>query len=176
MGRSLGETGTVSATRDEPWTVWIDIARVIELHHLALEKYGGPSGPADPTGCIDGVLGAAFNAELYIEGRRRAKTGLAFAAYALFYMVQRHCFVDGNKRVAWLTAVDTLASMGLGVQASEDEAFALMTDVIEHRIESADGVVLWFAPRLFALSDELHRDHRPEYGRRAIILDDDIKF
>jgi hypothetical protein len=91
-----------------------------------------------------------YNAEIYLEGKKHAKAGLAFASYALFYLVRNHCFVDGNKRVAWLAAADILAALGLGISATEDEAFALMENVISHVINGGDEVALWLASRLFA--------------------------
>lgn len=134
-----------------PWPGWIDTSRVLELHELSLAEYGGAPGPHDPSGCVDAAIGGAQSAEVYLEGKPRAKAGLTFAAYALFYIVQRHCFTDGNKRTAWLAAVDILGALGLGIQASDDEAFDLMHRVIAHEVATGDDVAAWMASRLFAL-------------------------
>lgn len=138
-------------TQDKPWSEWVGVDRLMVLHSAALARDGGAGGPADPSSCLDGALGAAYSAELYFEGRKHARPGLVFAAYLLFYLVQRHCYIDGNKRVAWMSALDVLQCLGLDIEASDDEGFAMIEDVIAHRIESGDGVAAWMAPRLLAL-------------------------
>jgi len=134
-----------------PWRSWTSSERIIALHDRSIVEHGGAAGANAATDCVDGAAGAAYNAELYLEGRKHAKAGLAFAAYLLVYIVQRHCFLDGNKRTAWIAALDVLGALGLGISTSEDEAFNLMEDVIAHRIESGEQVAAWMASRLYAL-------------------------
>lgn len=128
------------------------VDRALELHDVALAAWGGLPGPADPAACLDAAIGAAHTAETYLEGKKAAKAGLAFAGYALFYVVRRHCFSDGNKRVGWMIAVDVLASLGLGVTASEDDVVAMVEQVISHQIDSGEEVAAWLSTRLYAIS------------------------
>jgi death-on-curing protein len=144
-------TGELESTHDSPWLRWTSAERIMELHGIGLKSYGGPQQPTSPTGCVDGAVGSAYSAEAYAEGRPHAKAGLEFAAHLLLYLVHRHCFVDGNKRIAWAACVDALAAQGLGVVATTDEAFDFMRSVIDHSVESGHDVAAWLAPRLFAL-------------------------
>jgi death-on-curing protein len=134
----------------QPWLHWTSAARIHELHSRGLQEFGGRSGPPDAATCVDGALGGASNAEAYLEGEKHAKPGLVFAGYLLFSLVQRHCFMDGNKRVGWAAALDVLACLGLGIIATEQEAFDLVDDVIAHRIQTGEDVAKWMAPRLYA--------------------------
>jgi death on curing protein len=141
----------VGEAAPEPWGSFTTVSRVIALQGEGLRRYGGRAGPADPQGCVDGALGAALNAESYFEGRRHVLAGLPFAGFVLFYIAKKHCFVDGNKRAAWSTAADVLASLGLGIHASDDEAVELVEAVLAGHLDGAD-VVNWLAPRLHGLS------------------------
>ena len=154
----------------EPWLAWTSVDRVVHLHAEGLRQFGGATGPPDPSDCIEGALGGAFNAEAYLEGKKHAKAGLVFCAYLLYSLVQRHCFTDGNKRVGWASAMDALACLGLGVHATEDEAFQLVEDVIAHRVLSGEDVAKWMAPRLYAI-DIVQADPPP---RRRLALDGKI--
>jgi death on curing protein len=136
---------------DTPWEGLTSVARVLDLHSRGLQQYGGLEGPPTPGGCVEGALGAAHSAEMYLEGRRYVIAGLPFAAYALVYLVRRHCFIDGNKRAGWLTCIDILATLGLGVEATVDEAVALVEGVIAGNFEDGAAVATWLAPRLYAL-------------------------
>lgn len=65
------------------------------------------------------------------------------AAYLLFHIAKRHCFTDGNKRVAWAVAVDYLLQQGLRIIATEDEAAQLVEDVVCDILKTHQ-VIEWF--------------------------------
>lgn len=136
----------------EPWAGLTTAQRILDLHATGLERFGGANFiRKDASQCVDGALGAAFNAELYLENPRHAVAGLPFAAYLLLYLVKGHCFVDGNKRVAWMACVDVLAAMGLGINATEDEAYDFLSQVIDGTVDSGDEISAWIGSRLYAL-------------------------
>lgn len=58
-----------------------------------------------------------------------------------------HCFVDGNKRVAWASAMVVLAGLRLTLSASEDEAYDFMMGMIENHLDH-DEILDWIADRL----------------------------
>ena len=138
-----------------PWKLWTSNQRIEAIHRRGMQEHGGAEVHVHPTDCVDGALGAAYNAEMYLEGRRHGKPGLSFAAHLLLYLIQRHCFLDGNKRVAWAAPMDALASIGLGIEATQDEAFAFVHDVIAHRVNTGEEIAEWLAARLIALPDKL---------------------
>ncbi|MGH7906201.1 MAG: Fic family protein [Candidatus Binataceae bacterium] len=77
--------------------------------------------------------------------------GLCFAGCLLYYLVQNHCFVDGNKRVGWATCMEVLRSLGLTVRATDDEVEAFVLSIIGTDVQNAIDVADWVAPRLESL-------------------------
>lgn len=132
---------------EQPWASLITTERIMELHGLAIEKFGGPPDvPDTATGCVDGALGNAWTASLYREPDE-SLVGLCFTSYLLVYIARDHCFTDGNKRVAWLSCMEVLAQRRLTLDATTEEAEKLMTRIIEDRLDP-DLVADWVAARL----------------------------
>ena len=135
-----------------PWDSILSLSDVATLYGEGIRRYGGD--PSDPKpGCVDGSVGAAWSAESYADPGRLP--GLVFAGYLLFYLAKNHCFTDGNKRVAWSTAMHVLGHYCLTVDASIDESEQLMLSVIAGKIRDGMGVVTWLAERLIAAEDIL---------------------
>ena len=42
-------------------------------------------------------------------------------------------------------------ALGLGITATDDEGFDLMSRVISHEIQGGEEIAAWLSPRLFAL-------------------------
>ena len=78
-------------------------------------------------------------------------TGICFCGYLLFYVATKHCFVDGNKRVAWSSAMWILSRMGLTLDVSDDEAIAYVVAIAEGKVASGEDVVNWLADRIIEL-------------------------
>lgn len=130
----------------EPWVSLITVDGILYLHAEGIKKYGGDfSGPRE--GCLEGSLGAAWNLELYAAPEGSLKC-LSFCAGLLYYLVKNHCFTDGNKRIAWMAAMESIRTLGLTVKASDDEAEKFCMDVISGTIKHATDVVSWLAKRL----------------------------
>lgn len=137
-----------------PWEKWITNHKVHELYAEGIRRYGG-TGSRSKDGCIDAALGSAYSAELYsapeVEGEF-VVSGLSFCGYLLFYLATKHCFVDGNKRVAWLTAAQILLEMGLTLDTSTMEAEQFCTGIASGEIRRAEVVVGWIADRLKSIA------------------------
>ena len=138
----------------KPWDGLINIADVLWLYAEGIKRFGGESSPPKE-GCLEQSLGNAYTAELYSESN--SVQGLAFSGYLLFYLTRDHCFVDGNKRIAWTCAMMVLATLGLTVDVSQDDAEAFCMRIADSTLENAikDGaeVVVWFAEHLEAIEN-----------------------
>jgi death-on-curing protein len=132
----------------EPWAHRITVARVHELHEEGLRRYGGDPGLLDAN-CPERCVANAWQAEMYQDDE--GSGGLLFAAYLLFYVCQNHCFVDGNKRVAWLCMLQVLATHDLSISATDDEAEAFMYSVAEGATETPELIATWLAVRLIGV-------------------------
>jgi death-on-curing protein len=141
-------------TSAQPWEDFISYETVGLLYAEGIKRWGGAG--SDPTaGCIDAALGAAFNAEIYSaddEDQQGLVAGLVFAGYLLFYLATKHCYVDGNKRIAWACSMFVLLRLGLTIQATEDEVVDFCLSIAKGEIENGSQVVRWLAPRLLSVA------------------------
>lgn len=120
-------------------TLFPSLQETLELHRLLIERFGGASGVRDP-----GLLESAL---------LRPRTGyydtLSMQAAALLQsLCQGHCFVDGNKRVAFATAAIFLKLNGyrLKVDAAEGESF-IVDEVIGNRAR-VETIATWLEARM----------------------------
>jgi death on curing protein len=96
---------------------FLSIEQVIALQEIQIDLFGGTRGLRDE-GLLasalaqpeSGFAGQYFHADLY-----------EMAAAYLFHLVKNHPFVDGNKRIAALSAAVFLEVNGLEVIADEQE-------------------------------------------------------
>lgn len=99
-------------------------------------------------------MGAAYNAELYSPENEQEGfiRGLIFACYLLFYLTTKHCYIDGNKRIAWACMTFVLLNFGLTIQATEDEVVAFCLAISKGEIDSGAIVVAWVSEKLVAVA------------------------
>jgi death on curing protein len=136
----------------EPWSHLITHVAIQQIHDDTIVRFGGDNTPQPKQGCVEGSMGAAWNAELYTDDDS-SSGGLCFAGCLLYYLVKNHCFVDGNKRVGWAACMEVLRSLGLTVDATDEEVEAFVTAIADNspEVASALDVPVWLAPRLRAL-------------------------
>lgn len=110
-------------------TLYPTLPETLELHARLLERFGGASGTRD-LGLLESAL-------------MRPQSGyyptLSLQAAALLQsLTQNHCFVDGNKRIAFATTAIFLRMNGyrLVVDADNGESF-LIEEVIQKKVDLA---------------------------------------
>jgi death-on-curing protein len=136
-----------------PWKHLISTEAILQIHSDCIARFGGDSTVTAKEGCVESSTGAAWNAELYLENAD-AEFGLCFAGCLLYYLIKNHCFVDGNKRVGWAVCMEVLRSLGLTVNATDDEIERLCLAILDRDSDVARNAVDvsdWLAPRLTAL-------------------------
>jgi death on curing protein len=135
----------------EDWADLITIAEVLRLHARGILEHNQTPVAINKAveDCVEGRIGNAWTSEGYCSDED-AKPGLCFAGYLLYYLTRDHCFLDGNKRAAWSTAMAVLASLGLTVSASDDESYSLVDRIANGVIKDGMEVVYWLAARLEA--------------------------
>jgi death-on-curing protein len=114
--------------------LYLTLQETLELHEQLILRFGGPAGVRDM-----GLLESALI---------RPQTGyyetLSMQAAALLQsLCQNHCFIDGNKRVAFAATAIFLRMNGyrLSLQPDEGETF-LIDHVIQKRITIED-IATW---------------------------------
>ena len=137
----------------EVWREFISPDIIVALHAEGIARYGGLGSPPQP-GCVERSAGGAYNAGLYTaknDPPSATEIALPFAGYLLFYLAKNHCFVDGNKRVAWTAAMRVLAYFGLTLSATQDEAEVLVDEIVRDIVDNGADVVEWIGERLIPI-------------------------
>jgi len=104
---------------------------VREIHAAVIEAFGGSGGIRD-----EHLLQSAVAApQASFGGKSPFSDLIEVAAAYLFYLCRNHPFVDGNKRVAMVSAIVFLRLNG--IETREDSALweALMFDVAASKVD-----------------------------------------
>jgi death-on-curing protein len=119
---------------------YLTLGEVLELHRLVLAQTGGATGLRD-LGALESAVGQPRQtfggADLYPT---LAEKGAALG----FSLIQNHPFVDGNKRTGHAALETFLLMNGYELQASVDEAEAIILRVASGQCPRNDFVA-WVA-------------------------------
>ncbi len=120
----------MSSGRDAPR--WVSRTVVQAIHTDQVRQHGGPLGLRDE-GLLESALARPQN-----RWRYETDTDLATIAAAYgFGLAQNHPFIDGNKRVAFLTMHVFFGLNGHRIVATEPEVVTLMMGVAAGTIDEA---------------------------------------
>jgi death on curing protein len=135
----------MSVDASKPWDHLTSLEHLVELAGAVFARTGGGSSfNARELACVEGKLGSAWTAELYVDDSDKVE-GFVFAAHLMFALIRGHCLVDGNKRVAWIALIDTLARLGWSVESSDDDAVDFCLGLCVRADASAAEVREWLA-------------------------------
>ena len=95
---------------------WITYDQAIAIHSRQLRRFGGAPGLRD-----EGMLRSALERPDNKLQYEQAELSVLAAAYA-FGLAKNHAFVDGNKRIAFMTMVVFLRKNGIAF--APDQAIA----------------------------------------------------
>jgi len=136
----------------EPWGELITASTILELHEKVRKGPEKKLVSVAKEGCVEGSLGAAWNAEHFMrEEDDTYRAGLVFAAFLLFYLAKNQCFTDGNKRTALASAHEVLSGLGLTIRATSDEIADFVVDIARGEVRTSRAVAAWMAGRLMEL-------------------------
>jgi|GEM_PF-2705521 len=135
-----------------PYEVVIGERRLLDLHAQGLKIAGIGKGSKAADNCLAGALGNAWTAEQYRQDERAEPVGLLFAVYLFDYLIRAHCFVDGNKRVAWLALVHVLAHHNVAIDCADVEVRNFCGSMLmPESKKSVDDILDWLVPKLTRL-------------------------
>ncbi|MGY0231106.1 type II toxin-antitoxin system death-on-curing family toxin [Longispora urticae] len=103
---------------------------------IARAAVGGPVGLRD-LGLLDA---AVHRPQATVFGQDAYPTLLGKAAALLHSITTSHPLVDGNKRLAWLATYVFCAKNGVELDPTDDEAYALVTDVASGRVGEVEEI------------------------------------
>ena len=116
---------------------WLTIKEVIALQKEIIKDYGGKSGILDE-GALESTLFRPQQLAYY-----QSDSNLCDLAAAYGYgLVKNHCFVDGNKRIAFVVMAVFLLRNGYELIATEVEAVDIMINLAQGNITQSE-LALW---------------------------------
>ena len=119
---------------EEP--AWVTYDQVIAVHSRQLRRFGGAPGLRD-----DGLLRSAL--ERPINKWHYEQAGLAeLAASYAFGLAKNHAFVDGNKRIAFMTMVACLRKNGVRFSPDQAQATTMMIALAAGEV-SEESLARW---------------------------------
>ena len=124
---------------DEPVRITYD--QVVAMHGLQLRRFGGAPGLRD-----DGMLRSALERPLNKWQYEQSGLPELAAAYA-FGLAKNHAFVDGNKRIAFMTMLAFLRKNGVRFAPDQAQATAIILALAAGEV-SEDGLTRWICDNL----------------------------
>ena len=125
---------------------WLTIKEVIALHFEIIKDYGGKSGILDE-GALESTL---FRPQQLAYYQSDSNLCDLTAAYG-YGLVKNHCFVDGNKRIAFVVMAVFLLRNGYELIATEVEAVDIMIDLALGNITQSE-LALWLSNNSVAVT------------------------
>lgn len=124
----------------------IDLEEVLQLHEIAIEKFGGIKGVRDQK-----LLESAINRPFVtFGGEDLYKTVEEKASAVLESIIKNHPFHDGNKRTAYLVYRLFLMSESYDIQAAQEEKYEFVIDIASGKM-TFDEIVSWTKQKLIRL-------------------------
>lgn len=115
---------------------WVTYEQVIAMHSRQLRRFGGAPGLRD-----EGLLHSAVERPLNKWQYERAELPEIAAAYA-FGLAKNHAFVDGNKRIAFMTMMTFLRKNGVRFAPAQAPATAMMIALAAGEV-SEESLARW---------------------------------
>jgi death-on-curing protein len=124
---------------------WVSKKALLLLHEESLAEFGGARG-LENEGLVDSALARPRNTYSY----RPESTVAELAASCAYGLARNHAFVDGNKRVAFLSIGIFLAINGYKLVADQLDAIQTMVAVAAGEIDER-GLAAWIAKNSAAI-------------------------
>ena len=121
---------------------WISKKALLLLHEESLAQFGGARGLADE-GLFDSALARPMNTYAY----RPESTIADLAASCAYGLARNHAFVDGNKRIAFLSIGVFLAINGYRLKADQVDAIQTMLAVAAGDVDE-QSLAAWIAKNM----------------------------
>jgi death on curing protein len=113
--------------------IWLTKPIVQAIHMSQLREHGGQYGIRD-NNLLESALTRPMNRWVYDQ----ESDILVLAAAYGYGLAKNHCFVDGNKRVAFMSMYTFLGLNGYEIEASEPTIVALMLGVADSSISEIE--------------------------------------
>src|ERR1700753_839258 len=107
---------------EEP--LWITVEQAIAIHSRQLRRFGGAAGLRD-----EGMLRSALERPVNKWSYEQARLPELAAAYA-YGLAKNHAFVDGNKRIAFMSMMVFLLKNDIAFRPDPAESTAIILSLV----------------------------------------------
>ena len=115
---------------------WVAYEQTIAIHSRQLRRFGGAPGMRD-----EGMLRSALERPVNKWHYEQASLAELAAAYA-FGLAKNHAFVDGNKRIAFMTMMVFLRKNNVRFSPDQAQATAIIVSLAAGEV-SEDSLTRW---------------------------------
>jgi death-on-curing protein len=115
---------------------WLTYEQVLAIHGRQLRRFGGAPGLRD-----EGILRSALERPVNKWQYEQADLAMLAAAYA-FGLAKNYAFVDGNKRVAFLTMVVFLRKNGVRFAPDQAQSTSIILSLAAGEV-SEESLARW---------------------------------
>jgi death-on-curing protein len=116
--------------------LWITYEQAIAIHSSQLRRFGGAPGLRD-----EGMLRSALERPVNKWTYEKAPLAELAAAYA-FGLAKNHAFVDGNKRIAFMSMMVFLRKNGIAFAPDPAQATTIILALAAGEV-SEDSLTRW---------------------------------
>ena len=116
----------------------VTVEDILFFHYDVITLDGGASGIRD----VGALEAAVARPRAGVGGEERFPTPFSKAAALMESIIQRHPFVDGNKRTRLKSGIFLLFLAGYELTPSPQELTDVTLEVAEHRLD-VDGLAQW---------------------------------
>ena len=130
---------------------WVDISDVCILHNEIIAESGSTSGILNQ-GALDSTLNKPKNLYHYSDDLNLYELAASYG----YGLTKNHCFIDGNKRIAFITAYTFLLNNGIEIVASEIDATNIFLELaasLESQEKDLDKLAKWLQANSNLISD-----------------------
>jgi death-on-curing protein len=121
---------------DEHEPRWITYEQAIAIHSKQLRRFGGAPGLRD-----EGMLRSALERPINKWRYEQSELAELAAAYA-FGLAKNHAFVDGNKRIAFMSMMSFLLKNGVRFDPAPAHATAIILSLAAGEV-SEESLTRW---------------------------------
>ena len=122
---------------------YLSKSQLLHLHEQLIDRFGGPTGLRDE-GALDSAIARP---QATFDGEDLYQTLAEKAAALLHSLVSNHPFLDGNKRLAAISAELFLLVNGLELMASDDDLEDLVMSSARGEL-AVEEIAIWLDQRL----------------------------
>ena len=133
--------------------VFVNISDVLDIHEYQIQRFGGSDGLRS----IELLESAIAMPSATFDGRYLYPSIPDMAASYLYHLVKNHPFVDGNKRVGSMAALQFLSMNNYYLDATNEEYTELVLQVAAGE-KTLRGISFFF-----------HRHAHPKHSRKRNI-------